>query len=53
MKKFIIIAIGIIGFSSCGTQSCGMKGKWRFGSIDTEYNEQMEMCSVEDYRNER
>ena len=49
MKKFIIIAIGIIGFSSCGTQSCGMKGKWRFSSVD---NEQMEMCSIEDYRNE-
>tara|TARA_R100001463_G_scaffold21595_2_gene51799 strand:- start:147 stop:305 length:159 start_codon:yes stop_codon:yes gene_type:complete len=52
MKKIIIIAIGIIGFNSCGTQNCGMKGKWRFSSIDIEYNEQVEVCSINDYTNE-
>ena len=44
MKKYIIIIIGIVCFSSCGTISkCGNNSGWRFSSIDTD--EDMEVYS--------
>ena len=44
MRKYFVIAIGIVCFSSCATSShCGQSGGWRLSLIDN--NEEVEVSS--------